>query len=256
MSASQYLSSLFGLGGKVALVTGGSTGIGREMGIALGRAGAQVILVARRKPQLDEAVHHLHGFGVQAFGLAIDVREALAIKDSVMSQHGLPDILVNAAGTNPRPHMDELTQKEWDDIIEINLTAPFKLGQAFGPAMAQRGSGRIINIVSQQAFRAYGNSGGYGASKAGLVGLTRSQAEAWSPRGVLCNAIAPGVVDTPMTAAVFNDGEKAQRHAARTLIGRNGLPKDFAGAVVYLASNASEAVTGQVLFVDGGYSST
>lgn len=237
-------------------MTGGSTGIGREMGTALGRAGARVILVARRKALLEDTVQHLRGFGIEAFGLALDVRQTKAIKDAVMSDHGLPDILVNAAGINPRPHMEELTQDQWDETMAINLTAPFQLGQAFAPEMAQRGSGRIINIVSQQAFRAYGNSGGYGVSKGGLVALTRSQAEAWSPRGVLCNAVAPGVVDTPMNEAVFNDSEKVQRHAARTFIGRNGLPKDFAGVAIYLASNASEAVTGQVLFVDGGYSST
>jgi gluconate 5-dehydrogenase len=122
--------------------------------------------------------------------------------------------------------------------------------------MAARGWGRIINVVSQQAFRAYGNSGAYGASKAGLVGLTRSQAEAWSPSGVTCNAVAPGVVHTPLTEAVFADPAKVATHAARTMIGRNGLPTDFAGCAVFLASDASAAMTGQTLFVDGGYSAT
>jgi gluconate 5-dehydrogenase len=110
--------------------------------------------------------------------------------------------------------------------------------------------------VSQQAFRAYGNSGAYGVSKAGLVALTRSQAEAWSRSGVCCNAIAPGVVHTPLTAEVFADRGKVAGHAARTMIGRNGVPEDFAGCVVYLAGPASAAVTGQTLFVDGGYSAT
>jgi NAD(P)-dependent dehydrogenase (short-subunit alcohol dehydrogenase family) len=122
--------------------------------------------------------------------------------------------------------------------------------------MAARGWGRIINIVSQQAFRAYGNSGAYGVSKAGLVALTRSQAEAWSPSGVCCNAVAPGVVHTPLTEAVFADPAKVAAHAGRTMIGRNGVPGDFAGCAVYLASTASAAVTGQTLFVDGGYSAT
>lgn len=119
--------------------------------------------------------------------------------------------------------------------------------------MARRGSGRIINIVSQQAFRAFGNSGGYGASKGALVSLTRSQAEAWSAKGVLCNAVAPGLVETDMTKAVCQDAQKSKTHIDRTFIGRNGLPGDFAGIAVYLASQASCAVAGQVIFVDGGY---
>ena len=153
--------------------------------------------------------------------------------------------------------MELITKADWDQTMAANLTAPFLLGQAFGPKMAASGKGgRIINIVSQQAFKAFGNSGAYGASKGGLVSLTRSQAEAWSPQGVLCNAIAPGLVETDMTKTVLEDPEKAEKHSARTMIGRNGLPRDFEGAAVWLASRASEAVTGQVIFIDGGYSAT
>ena len=255
-ASAKYLQSLFGLAGRVAVVTGGSSGIGREMAIALGRAGASIILIARRPGPLEEAANHLSSLGINVTSLPVDIRDTEAIRTSVLADHGVPDILVNAAGINPRPPMDQLTASQWDDILAINLTAPFALGQAFGPAMAQRGSGRIINVASQQAFRAFGNSGGYGPSKAGLVALTRSQAEAWSAKGVLCNAVVPGLVETPMTKAVFADPEKAKMHAARTMVGRNGVPEDFGGIAVYLASRASEAVTGQVLFVDGGYSST
>jgi gluconate 5-dehydrogenase len=157
---------------------------------------------------------------------------------------------------NRRPPLAELTDEDWDVTLSANLTAPFLLGQAFGPRMAERGWGRIINVVSQQAFRAYGNSGAYGAAKAGLVGLTRSQAEAWSRHGVCCNAIAPGVVHTPLTEPVFADPAIVARHAARTMIGRNGVPEDFGACAVFLASDAAVAVTGQTLFVDGGYSAT
>ena len=111
--------------------------------------------------------------------------------------------------------MNDLSQKVWDNTIAANLTAPFILGQAFGPKMASKGYGRIINVISQQSFRAYGNSGAYGASKGGLLSLTRSQAEAWSRQGVLCNAVAPGVVETPLTAPVFSDAAKVEAHAAR-----------------------------------------
>jgi gluconate 5-dehydrogenase len=258
-SVSKYLESVFGLAGKVAVVTGGSSGIGREMATALAMAGASVVIVARRPESLAETVDKISAAGAQAHGFSLDVGDAEALEKAVASinkKHGVPDILVNAAGNNHRPHMDQLSRKDWEDTMAVNLNAPFFLGQAWGPRMAERGSGRIINVVSQQAFRAYGNSGAYGASKGGLVALTRSQAEAWSSRGVLCNAVAPGVVDTPLTAAVFNDQDKIKAHASRTMIGRNGIPTDFAGVALFLASNASLAVTGQTIFVDGGYSAT
>src|SRR5882724_10934933 len=238
---SAYLDEVFGLAGRTAIVTGGSSGIGRAMAVALGRAGARVIVVARREAPMAEVVAELREFGAQGHAIAADlaVRDALpAVVDKILTGYGEPDVLVNAAAVNRRPPMDSLTEQDWDVTIEANLTAPFLLGQAFGPRMAARGWGRIINVVSQQAFRAYGNSGVYGVSKAGLVALTRSQAEAWSPRGVCCNAIAPGVVHTPLTEPVFADASKVAAHAARTMIGRNGLPTDFAGCAVFLASDA------------------
>ncbi|RSM58482.1 dehydrogenase [Actinoplanes sp. ATCC 53533] len=256
---SAYLSELFGLAGRTAVVTGGSSGIGRAMAGALGRAGARVVLVARRPEPLADTVRELTADGVRADAVPADLgdRAALAAaSDTIVSRYGEPDILVNAAAVNRRPPLDELTDDDWDVTLAANLTAPFLLGQRFGPAMAARGWGRIVNVVSQQAFRAYGNSGAYGVSKAGLVALTRSQAEAWSARGVCCNAVAPGVVHTPLTEPVFADPEKVAVHARRTMIGRNGVPSDFAGCAVFLASVASAAVTGQTLFVDGGYSST
>jgi gluconate 5-dehydrogenase len=226
---------------------------------ALGRSGAQVVLIARGKAGLDETVAELAGHGVRAGAISADLADRAAVPatiEKILSGYGEPDILVNAAAVNRRPPMDRLTEDDWDVTLAANLTAPFLLGQAFGPRMAARGWGRIINVVSQQAFRAYGNSGAYGVSKAGLVALTRSQAEAWSPEGVCCNAVAPGVVHTPLTEEVFADPAKVSAHAARTMIGRNGVPGDFAGCAVFLASAASAAVTGQTLFVDGGYSAT
>ena len=248
-----YLQSLFGLRGRTALITGASSGIGLAMAGALGKAGASVILVARRGPPLQSAVDDLVAKGISATALAMDVRDADGIHAAVATH---VDILVNAAGVNPRPHMDDIDLAQWEDTLAVNLTAPFRLGQLFAPAMARRGGGRIINVVSQQSFRAFGNSGAYGVSKAGLAALTRSQAEAWSKHGVLCNSIAPGLVDTPMTRGVMADEEKARKHAERTMVGRNGRPEDFEGVAVYLAGKASDGVTGQVLFVDGGYSAT
>jgi len=256
---STYLDEIFGLRGRTAVVTGGSSGIGRAMAVALGRAGARVIVLARRATLLAEVVAELEGFGAEGHAITVDLADRAALAtavDKILTGYGEPDVLVNSAAVNRRPPMDRLTEDDWDATLEANLTAPFLLGQAFGPRMAARGWGRIINVVSQQAFRAYGNSGVYGVSKAGLVALTRSQAEAWSPRGVCCNAIAPGVVHTPLTEPVFADPAKAAGHAARTMIGRNGVPDDFGACAVFLASEAAVAVTGQTLFVDGGYSAT
>jgi len=243
-----YLDDLFGLAGRTAVVTGGSSGIGFAMARALSGAGARVTLVARRPEPLDRAVAEIGG---ETSAISADLTDRAALAAIPVA-----DILVNAAAVNRRPPLDRLTEEDWDVTLAANLTAPFLLGQRFGPAMAARGWGRIINVVSQQAFRAYGNSGAYGASKAGLVALTRSQAEAWSPSGVCCNAVAPGVVHTPLTEETFADPAKVAKHAARTMIGRNGLPTDFAGCAVFLASDAAVAVTGQTLFVDGGYSAT
>ena len=254
-----YLDEVFGLAGRTAVVTGGSSGIGRDMAVALGRAGARIVLVARRPGPMAEVVAELRGHGAQGHAITADLADraaVTAVAGQIVDEYGAPDVLVNSAAVNRRPPLDELTEDDWDVTLAANLTAPFLLGQAFGPLMAARGWGRIINVVSQQAFRAYGNSGAYGVAKAGLVALTRSQAEAWSPRGVCCNAIAPGVVHTPLTEPVFADPATVAKHAARTMIGRNGVPEDFGACAVFLASAAAVAVTGQTLFVDGGYSAT
>ncbi len=256
---SSYLDELFGLSGRLAVVTGGSSGIGRAMATALGRAGARLVLIARDARRLDATVAELAAQGVRAGAIATDLADRAAVTaaaDRVLDAYGEPDVLVNAAAVNRRPPLPDLTGDDWDVTLAANLTAPFLLGQAFGPRMAARGWGRIINVVSQQAFRAYGNSGAYGVSKAGLVALTRSQAEAWSRSGVCCNAVAPGVVRTPLTEEVFADPAKVTAHAARTMTGRNGVPEDFAACVVFLAGAGSAAMTGQTLFVDGGYSAT
>lgn len=252
-----YLESLFSLAGRVALVTGGSSGIGRAIAEALGRAGAKVVLVARREGPLSAAVAELTEAGVEAAAVPADLSDRGALRDAAeaaVKWYGEPDILVNSAAINRRPHLSELTENDWDATISANLDAPFLLGQRFGPRMAERGWGRIINITSQQSVRAYGNSGAYGAAKAGLAGLTRSQAEAWSRHGVTSNAIAPGIVRTPLTAELFADPARVAAAAARTMVGRNGELADFAGAAVFLASESSAYVTGQMLFVDGGFS--
>ncbi|MFE9259119.1 SDR family NAD(P)-dependent oxidoreductase [Streptomyces sp. NPDC006879] len=257
MSSHPYLSALFSLDGQVAVITGGSSGIGRAVAGALARAGASVVIVARRKPELLATVEELTTAGCRAAWVSADLSTRSGVHGAAgeaATVFGEPDILVNAAGINLRPPMAELGEEVWDATMAVNLEAPYLLGQRFGPGMAERGFGRIIHITSQQAHRAFVHSGAYGVSKGSLESLSRSQAEAWSPHGVTCNTLVPGFVMTPLNARLSSDPARVAALAERTLVGRNGLPEDFAGAAVFLASRASGYVTGQSIFVDGGFS--
>jgi NAD(P)-dependent dehydrogenase (short-subunit alcohol dehydrogenase family) len=254
-----YLDGLFSLRERVAVVTGGSSGIGRAIALALGRAGAAVVIVARTPGTLIQTVAELEAAGCNAGHVSADLADRAAVERAAAAAQdifGPPDILVNCAGLNVRPPLAQLTIGQWDELMAVNLTAPFLLGQRFGPQMAHRGWGRIINVTSQQADRAFGNSGGYGAAKGGLASLTRSQSEAWAASGVCCNGLCPGFVITPLTAEASADPVRLEALAARTMVGRNGLPGDFAGVAVFLASRASDYVTGQMIHVDGGFSAT
>lgn len=257
MTSHTYLTELFSLDGTVAVVTGGSSGIGRAVTRALARAGASVVVVARKEAELRATVDELTADGCRAAWVSADLGTRPAVReaaDRAAGVFGEPDILVNCAGVNLRPPMGELDDEVWDTTMAVNLEAPYLLGQRFGPGMAERGFGRIIHITSQQAHRAFVQSGAYGVSKGALESLARSQAEAWSPYGVTCNTLVPGFVMTPLNARLSSDPEKVAALAARTMTGRNGLAEDFAGAAVFLASRASAYVTGQSLFVDGGMS--
>ncbi|MBX9422198.1 MULTISPECIES: SDR family NAD(P)-dependent oxidoreductase [Streptomyces] len=252
-----YLSGLFSLDGRTALVTGGSSGIGRAIAGALARAGASVVIVARKEAELVATVDELTADGCRAAWVSGDLSTRTGITEvaeQAAAVFGEPDILVNSAGVNLRPPLGELSDEVWDTTMTVNLEAPFLLGRRFGPGMAERGFGRIIHITSQQAHRAFVQSGAYGVSKGALESLARSQAEAWSPYGVTCNTLVPGFVMTPLNQRLSSDPEKVAALAARTMVGRNGLAEDFAGAAVFLASASSAYVTGQSLFVDGGFS--
>jgi gluconate 5-dehydrogenase len=249
--------ALFDLEGRVALVTGASSGIGREIAGALAEAGAAVVLAARRAAQLEETHREIERAGGRAQALCADLADRAQLRDAAAraaSFFGAPDILVNAAGMNIRKPLLEVSEADWDAILRLNLDAPFFLAQALVPAMIAKGWGRIINIASLQSVRAFPMGAPYGASKGGIAQLTRAQAEAFSRHGVNANAIAPGFFATELTAPVVQDAARWQKMADSTFVGRNGELRDLRGTAVFLASRASDYVTGQTLFVDGGFS--
>lgn len=245
--------TLFDLSGRVACVTGASSGLGQQAASALAAAGAQVIGVARRAEALSDWAERI---GPNAATLSADLSQRSQIKEiaaQIASPFGAPDILVHAAGINTREAADTVTDEGWDITLNLNLAAPFFLSQAFVPDMKAKGWGRIVNFASLQTTRAFPGGVSYGASKAGIAQLTRAMAEAWSGFGINANAIGPGFFPTELTGPVFADAERAARNAAQTCIGRNGDLSDIDGPLLFLCSQASAYVTGQVLMVDGGY---
>ena len=248
--------SLFDLTGRVAVVTGASSGLGRSLATCLASAGASVVLVARRARDLGDACVEIEAAGGRAEPLAADLADRAALRRCAAEASrpfGAPDILVSAAGINPRKPMLDVTEADWDATMRINLDAPFFMAQALVPAMIERGWGRIINIASLQSVRAFVNGGPYGASKAGIMQLTRAQAEAWSRHGVNANAIAPGFFATPLTAPIVSDTKRWTELGEKTFVKRNGEAADLWGTAIFLASRASDYVTGQTIFVDGGF---
>jgi gluconate 5-dehydrogenase len=249
--------NLFDLSGRVALVTGASSGIGRTIALALAEAGAAVVLVARRADRLDDVCEEIASAGGRPAALPADLADRGSLKDCSLraaEPFGAPDILVSAAGTNRRKPILEVTEDDWDMTMKLNLDAPFFLAQRLVPPMIARGFGRIINIASLQSLRAFEDCAPYGASKGAIAQLTRAEAQAWSRHGVNANAIAPGFFATELTAPVVQDGARWARMAERTFAGRNGELHDLWGTAVFLASRASDYVTGQTIFVDGGFS--
>lgn len=246
----------FRLDGRVALVTGGGSGIGRAIAGALHAAGAAVVLAGRREAALAEAAGALGAHAAAVAGDVADRRALTAFAGRASAPFGPPDIVVHAAGLNARQPWDEVTDASWDAQIEAMLAAPFFLSRCLVPAMRARLWGRVLTIASLQSVRAMPDSIPYGAAKGGVAQLTRAMAEAWGCFGITCNAIAPGFFPTELTGPVFADAARAERLAAATCLGRNGRLEDLEGAAVFFCSPASDYVTGQVLFVDGGFTAT
>ncbi len=247
------MSDLFGVAGKIACVTGASSGIGRALASALSDAGARVVGLARREEALRAWQSEASG---ETAIVSCDLSDPGDMEDvarKASAPFGAPDILINAAGINTRQPADEVTLDGWQTTLDLNLSVPFFLAKALVPAMRDKGWGRIINFASLQTERAFPGGIAYGASKGGVGQMTRAMAEAWSRSGITANALAPGFFPTELTGPVFDNPELAARNAAQTCIGRNGTMADLIGPTLFLSSDASAYVTGQILFVDGGF---
>ena len=246
-------AGLFDVQGRVAIVTGASSGLGQHAATVLANAGAKVVGIARRAEALEAWQAATGGHTAYVAGDVADKSALPELGKQLAKPFGPPDILVHAAGLNPRKPAAEMRAEDWEAALAINLSAPFFLSQMFVPAMQAKGWGRIVNFASLQSFRAFPGGIAYGAAKGGVAQLTRAMAEAWSSHGINANAIGPGFFATELTAAVFADKTRAERNAQQTCIGRNGEMADLDGPLLFLCSDASRYVTGQILMLDGGF---
>ena len=252
------VQELFDLTGKVAVVTGGGTGLGRQMADALTDAGADVVLCARKAERCEQAAAELALKGVRALGLGCDVRNPAEIEEVVrrtVDEFGRVDILVNNSGTSWGAAPEDVPLEGWQKVIDVNLTGAFLFAQGVGRVLIEQGEGgKIVNIASVAAFRGSPqeamNAIAYNASKGGIVALTIDLAVKWAPHRINVNAIAPGWFPTDLSGSTLDAG--GDRLVARIPLGRYGGPDDLKGAIVFLASAASDYVTGTTLVVDGG----
>jgi 2-dehydro-3-deoxy-D-gluconate 5-dehydrogenase len=251
--------NLHDLKGRVAVVTGGNGGIGKGIANGLAAAGADIVIAARNEEKTKKAVENIEQtYGARTFGITVDVGSEDEIEDMIQKtgdKFGRIDILVNNAGINIRKMPQDYTASEWDKIIDINLRAPFLCCHAAYPVMKAGGGGKIINIGSMTSIFGGAKLAPYGASKGGIVQLTRSLAAAWAQDNVQVNAILPGFIDTELTVQARKDIQGLhERVIDRTPAGRWGLPSDFAGIALLLSSPASDFITGTAIPIDGGYS--
>ncbi|MGA2177879.1 MAG: glucose 1-dehydrogenase [Verrucomicrobiota bacterium] len=250
-------ANLFDLTGKVAIVTGTSRGLGQSFARALARAGADLVLTSRRVGTLAEFQAEIEALGRKALALPLDVRDYGSIQEMVekaAAHYGKIDILVNNAGCNVRKPALEVTWDDWNLVLDTNLRGTFFVAQAVARRMIARRHGRIINIGSVTAVAGYAGLGPYGASRGGVKQLTMSLADDWGPHGITVNCLAPGWFKTAQNAVMYENKEWVEYLCDRIPLKRPGQPHDLDGAIVFLASDASEYVTGQTLLVDGGIS--
>jgi NAD(P)-dependent dehydrogenase (short-subunit alcohol dehydrogenase family) len=244
------------LQGRVAVVIGGTSGIGRALALGLAEAGADVVATGRREALVAEVAGEIEARGRRTLRLPCDVgqRASLeALREATLAAFGKIDVLVNCAGKTKRTPTLEVSEAEWNDILETNLTGTLRACQVFAPPLLERGYGRIVNIGSLSTFVALYEVAAYAASKAAVASLTKSLALEWGPRGVCVNAIAPGVFRTDINRALLDGTERGREFLLRTPMKRFGAVDELVGAAVFLASESASFVNGEVLVVDGGF---
>ena len=249
-------TQMFDLGGKTALITGGSRGLGQAIAIGLAEAGAKVIVSSRAPNALEETVAHIHGFGGSVVPFKLDVENVPEMQSrlaAMEAQHGAADILVNNAGYEQVCPSIDIEEALWDKINDVNLKGAFFCAQHAAKSMIKNGGGSIINVCSLTSYVGVPTAVPYGSSKSGMLGMTRALATEWAPQGVRVNGIAPGYFRTELTDAFYQDEEWKKAMLAKIPLGSFGDANDLKGVAVFLSSEASRYITGQCLAVDGGY---
>lgn len=244
------------ISGKIAVVVGGTSGIGRALALGLAEAGADVVATSRRAEQVEETTAQIEATGSRSLAIASDVGDRASLEHvlhETVSKFGTVDILINCAGKTKRGPTLDFDEAIWQDILDTNLTGTLRCCQVFGRHMIARGYGRIINIASLSSFVALYEVAAYAASKAAVASLTKSLAIEWARHGVCVNAIAPGVFRTAMNSELLDNTGRGKELLLRTPMGRFGKVEELVGGVIYLSSEAASFVTGEILAVDGGF---